>query len=136
MNKQIDEIAKLIYKRNNHDAAPWDYLVKHNPAETESYRAQARTIIAMMPFDEIRALCEGDDLHHKMTPQARRKILSLLPTPPDEPKRYEGLFKLEIPEGMTKDEYMQGVKERLDANLKPIFDAIEKAQESDDNDPH
>lgn len=64
-----------------------------------------------------------------------KRISSLLPAPPDEPKWYEGLFKLEIPEGMTKDEYMQGVKERLDANLKPIFDAIEKAQENN-NDTH
>ena len=56
MKKLIDEIAERIYKSNNHDTPPWDYMEENNPATAENYRKQAREIIAMMPFDEIREL--------------------------------------------------------------------------------
>ena len=56
MKKLIDEIAERIYKSNNHDAAPWVFLVDNHLAEAENYRKQAREIIAMMPFGEVREL--------------------------------------------------------------------------------
>lgn len=122
MMKHNELIAKALHDRHVSDAgipAEWDSMLE---VGKDSWRKQARELLKLMPFDEIRELCKRDEINQfsgvSMVDLLRAKlddILSLLSTEPepDEPdSKRERIRKI-----LCKHHPQIGKR-----NLKDVFD--------------